>query len=92
MPLTRVAEARTVFRRNGVSFLMKDAKNEVPCFITNRDLLSLAPNLGIDDAVAIFSAYRSAIERAASDSYDRSSRHNYEMLIVTASDLMGGRQ
>ena len=92
MPLTRVAEARTVFRRNGVSFLMKDAKNEVPCFITNNDLLSLAPNLGIDDIAVIFSAHRSAIERAASDGYDRSSRHNYEIVMITASDLISGRQ
>jgi hypothetical protein len=61
MPLTRVADARTAFRRNGVSSSMKDVKNEVPCFITNHDLLSLAPNLGTDDIAMIFSAHRSAL-------------------------------
>jgi hypothetical protein len=66
--------------------MMKDAKHEVPCHINKPDLLSLAATLGLDDAALVFAAYRSAIERAASNKYDRSSQHDYEIVTVTASD------
>jgi hypothetical protein len=64
---------------------MQDAEYEVPCHIGSEDLLSLAP--GLSDTALIFTLYRSTIERAASDKYHRSSRHDYEIVTVTASDL-----
>ena len=86
MPLT-MGGAQPIFKRNGVSFLMMDAEREVPCHISNQDLLSLGARLGLTEAALIFMARRGAIERAASDKYDRSTRQDYEIVTVTSSDL-----
>jgi Protein of unknown function (DUF1488) len=91
MPLTRASE-RPVFRRDGVRFLMKEGPREVPCHIYQDDLSSFGRTVGMRDTALIFEAYREEIERAASDKYDRTGRGDYEIIIVSAGDLLGGSE
>jgi hypothetical protein len=86
MPLTRAAE-RPVFKRDAVRFLMKDGAADVPCLVSHRALSALGSLLGMNDTTLIFAACRERIERAASDKYDRSARHDYETVTVTVDDL-----
>jgi Protein of unknown function (DUF1488) len=86
MPLTR-ASGQTVFRRNGVRFLMKDGLDEIVCSISNPVLLDFGDTVGISDIPLIFLTYREKIERAASSRYDRSTREPYEILKIGTRDL-----
>jgi hypothetical protein len=42
----------------------------------------------LSDALLIFAAYRETIERAASEKFDRTTRVDYEILTITADDLL----
>jgi hypothetical protein len=43
--------------------------------------------MGVGETAEIFETGRAAIERAASNRYDRTSRRPYEVVTVTADDL-----
>jgi hypothetical protein len=88
VPLTR-AQDNYVSGPDSVRFLMRDGSHEVLCRISCETLSDLAREelVGMREAVEVFEACRSEIERAAGDKYDRSIRHDYEMVTVTADDL-----
>jgi Protein of unknown function (DUF1488) len=85
--LLATASGQTVFRPDGVRFLMKDGPDEVVCTISNRALSALGDTVGMNDTTLIFWAYRDEIERAASAKYDRTAREQYEILDIKARDL-----
>jgi hypothetical protein len=86
MPLTR-ASGQPVFRRDEICFLMKGSAEEVICTISTRVLLAFGDKFGMNDAPLIFLTYREEIERAASQKYDRTVRHPYEILEIGERDL-----
>jgi hypothetical protein len=71
----------------GINFLMRDGPAEVICRIDLEILSQFGKTIGLSEAIEIFEAGRAAIERAASDRYDRTSRRPYEVVTITAGDL-----
>jgi hypothetical protein len=65
---------------------MQDGPIEVVCRITVEALTQLGETLGLSEPYEIFEAGRDAIERAASNKYDRTNRRPYEVLTITADD------
>jgi hypothetical protein len=86
MPLMRSVERYTV-RGDGVYFLMQDGPTGVVCEITLEALSQLGRASGLTEPTEIFNATRGAIERVASDKYDRTSRKPYEVVTITIDDL-----
>jgi Protein of unknown function (DUF1488) len=81
------ADERYAVREDGVYFLMQDGPKEVVCEITLEALSELGRTLGLTEPTAIFVTGRDAIDRAASDKYDRTSRRPYEIVTITTADL-----
>jgi Protein of unknown function (DUF1488) len=88
MPLTSASE-KPVFKRDRVRFLMKDGPHEVTCQISHQDLLFFGRTVGMSDTALVFAGYREEIERAASDRWDCAGRGDYEIIVITAADLLG---
>jgi hypothetical protein len=86
MPLMRSVERYTV-RGDGIYFLMQDGPTGVVCEITLEALSQLGRASGLTEPTEIFKATRDAIERVASDKYDRTSRKPYEVVTITIDDL-----
>ena len=86
MPLARTNK-RYTSGVDGVHFLMQDGPMEVVCTITVEALSQLGRTMGLTVQTEIFETSREAIERTASDKYDRTARRPYEMVIVTIDDL-----
>jgi hypothetical protein len=86
MPLTRASETYTL-REDGIYFLMQDGPEEIVCQITLEALSKLGRMTGLIGPTEIFETGRDAIERAAGNKYDRTSRRSYEVVTVTADDL-----
>jgi hypothetical protein len=86
MPLMRSVERYTV-REDGIYFLMQDGPTGVVCEITLEALSLLGRANGLTEPTEIFKTTRDAIERVASDKYDRTSRKPYEVVIITTDDL-----
>lgn len=86
MPLTR-AQERYTFHVDGIHFLMQDGPIEVVCQITVEALSQFGGTIGLAEPTEIFEAGRAAIERAASNKYDRTSRRPYEVMTITIDDL-----
>jgi hypothetical protein len=66
---------------------MEDGPVKVVCQITVETLCQFGRTIGLTEPTQIFETGRAAIERAASDKYDRTSRCPYEVLTVTIDDL-----
>jgi hypothetical protein len=66
---------------------MQDGPEEVVCRITLEALSKLGRTTGIIGPTEIFETCRDAVERAAGNKYDRTSRHPYEVVTVIADDL-----
>ncbi len=86
MPLTRARDSYTV-RADGIRFLMRDGSFEIICQIELETLSQFGNATGVNETVEIFRRDRARIERAASNKYDRTSRRDYEIVIVTPADL-----
>ena len=86
MLLTR-ADDRYTSRLDGVNFLMHDGQIEVVCRIDLETLSQFGRTIGLSETIEIFETSRATIERAASNKYDRTSRHPYEVATVAAGDL-----
>jgi Protein of unknown function (DUF1488) len=86
MPLTRASERYTL-REDGINFLMQDGPIEVVCQIVLEALSQLGRAIGLTEPIDIFETGRDAIERAASDKYDRTTRRPYEVVTITSDDL-----
>jgi hypothetical protein len=87
MPLTRARESHLV-REHEIVFLMRDGPVEIICQIDLATLSRLGnTTTDLNEMIEIFRRDRTRIERAASDIYDRTSRQDYEILVVTAADL-----
>ena len=86
MSLTR-AQERYTSSLDGIHFLMQHGPIEVVCRIAVEALSQLGQTLGLSEPNEIFETGKDAIERAASNKYDRTSRRPYEVLIITANDL-----
>jgi hypothetical protein len=86
MPLMRSVEGYTV-REDGIYFLMQDGPTGVVCEITREALSQLGRASGLTEPTEIFKTTRDAIERVASDKYDRTARRAYEIVTITADDL-----
>jgi hypothetical protein len=86
MPLMRSVERYTV-REDGIYFLMQDGPTGVVCEITLEALSQLGRASGLTEPTEIFRTTRDAIERVASDKYDRTSRKPYEVVTITIDDL-----
>jgi Protein of unknown function (DUF1488) len=86
MPLTR-AQERYTFRVDGIHFLMQDGPMEVVCRITVEALSQFGRTIGLTESNEILETGRDAIERAASNKYDRTRRRPYEVVTVTTDDL-----
>jgi hypothetical protein len=86
MPMTRARDNYTL-GVDGIRFLMRDGRVEVICQIDLETLSQFGSTLGLSETTEIFELGRATIERAASDKYDRTSRHPYEVVTVTAADL-----
>jgi hypothetical protein len=86
MPLTRARDNYTV-RADGIRFLMRDGPFEIICQIELETLSQSGNVRDLSEAIEIFERDRAAIERAASNKYDRTSRQDYEILVVTPADL-----
>jgi hypothetical protein len=86
MPLTR-ARDNFLPGPDGIRFLMQDEQIEVPCRISYEVLSRLGGIVGLSEVGEVFVIYRHRIERAASAKYDRVSRREYEVLILTLDDL-----
>ncbi len=69
-------------------FLMRDGLSEIICHVELETLFQIG-NTDLNETIGIFERERSMIERAASDKYDRTSRRDYEIVIITAVDLTG---
>jgi hypothetical protein len=72
---------------DGIHFLMQDGPTVVVCRITVEALFQLGRTVSLTEPTEIFETGRDAIERAASNKYDRTSRRPYEVLTITADDL-----
>ena len=86
MSLTR-AQERYTSSLDGIHFLMQHGPIEVVCRIAVEALSQLGQTLGLSEPNEIFETGKDAIERAASNKYDRTSRRPYEVLIITADDF-----
>ena len=86
MPLTRASDIYTS-GADGVRFLMQDGPFEIVCQIDLETLSQLVSTVESVEANAIFEYRRMEIERAASVKYDLTSRRDYEVLTVSATDL-----
>jgi Protein of unknown function (DUF1488) len=86
MPLTRARDNCTVCA-GGIRFLMRDGRFEVICQIDVQTLSRFGSATSLAELIAVFQRDRSAIERAASDKYDRTKRQDYEIVMVTSTDL-----
>jgi hypothetical protein len=86
MPLTRAGDGYTV-RADGIRFLMRDGSCEIICQIRLETLSQMGDTADLNEAIAIFQRDRAMIEQAASDKYDRTSRRDYEILVITSADL-----
>jgi hypothetical protein len=86
MPLTRARDNCTVCA-GGIRFLMRDGRFEVICQIDVQTLSRFGRTTSLAELVAVFQRDRTAIERAASDKYDRTKRQDYEIVMVTSADL-----
>jgi hypothetical protein len=71
----------------GIRFLMRDGRFEVICQINVQTLSRFGNATSFMEWIEIFQRDRTAIERAASHKYDRTKRHDYEIVTVTAVDL-----
>jgi hypothetical protein len=89
MPLTQAGDGYTV-RADGIRFLMRDGSYEIMCQIKLETLSQIGDAGDLSDTIAIFQRDRAMIERAASDKYDRTSRRDYEIVIITSADLAPG--
>jgi hypothetical protein len=67
---------------------MKDGLREVRCHIATDTLVNFGKTADLSGAPLIFAAYIELIERAASEKYDRTTRVDYEILTITADDLL----
>jgi Protein of unknown function (DUF1488) len=81
------ADERYTVRQDGIIFLMLDGPMEVVCEITLEALSQLGTTIGSTEPTDVFVTGRDAIERAASDKYDRTSRRPYEIITVTPTIL-----
>ena len=72
---------------DGVRFLMQDGTDEIPCRISYETLSGLGQVLGLTEVGEVFVIYRHRIERAASAKYDRTSRREHEVVVLTLDDL-----
>jgi hypothetical protein len=81
------ANERYMLRANGIHFLMRDGPEQVVCQITIEALSQFGKTIGLTEPTAIFETGRVAIERLASDKYDRTARRHYEIVTITANDL-----
>jgi hypothetical protein len=88
MPLTRARDGYTA-RADGIRFLMRDGSCDIICQIRLETLSQIGNTADLNDTIGIFQRDRAMIERAASDKYDRTSRRDYEVVIVTTADLVG---
>jgi hypothetical protein len=88
MPLVRSVEGYTV-REDGIYFLMQDGPIGVVCEITREALSQLGRASGLTEPIEIFKTTKDAIERVASDKYDRTPRRAYEIVTITADDVDG---
>jgi hypothetical protein len=86
MPLTRASDSYTV-RADGIRFLMQDGSFEVICQIEIETLSQFGNATGVNDTIEIFRRDRAKIEHAASKKYDRTSRRDYEIVVITTADL-----
>jgi hypothetical protein len=86
MPLTRARDNYTV-HADGIRFLMRDGPFEIICQIELETLAQAGNARDVSQATEIFERERATIERAASNKYDRTSRQDYEILVVTTADL-----
>jgi hypothetical protein len=86
MPLTRAHDRYTV-GADGIRFLMRDGPSELICQIAARTLVELGKTASMDEPVEIFAFFRTKIERAASNKYDRTARGDYEVVTVSTTDL-----
>jgi hypothetical protein len=66
---------------------MRDGPIEIICQIDLETLSQFSNTTGLRETIEIFRRNRARIERAASDIYDRTSRQDYEIIVVTAADL-----
>jgi Protein of unknown function (DUF1488) len=86
MPLTRARDRYTV-HADGILFLMRDGPFEMICHIELETLSPFGNASDLGEAVDFFERNRGAIEGAASNKYDRTSRWDYEILVVVPADL-----
>jgi hypothetical protein len=84
----RSVEGYTV-REDGIYFLMQDGPTGVVCEITLEALSQLGRASGLTEPTEIFKTTKDAIERVASDKYDRTARRPYEIVTITADDVDG---
>jgi hypothetical protein len=84
MTLTRTKE-RHALREQSINFSMQPA--EAACEITFEALAQLGRTRGLTEPTDIFVTGRDAIERVASDKYNRTSRRPYEIVTITIDDL-----
>jgi hypothetical protein len=89
MPLTRARDGYTV-RADGIRFLMRDGSYEIICQINLETLSQIGNTADLNETIGIFQRDRAMIERAASDKYDRTSRRDYEIVVITSADLAPG--
>jgi Protein of unknown function (DUF1488) len=87
MPLTRARDSYLV-REHEIAFLMRDGPVEIICQIDLETLAQLGNTTDLNEMIEIFLRERERIERAASNLYDRTSRRDYEILVVTTADLI----
>jgi len=81
------ADERYTVREDGIYFLMQDGPMEVVCEITLEALSQLGRTIGLTEPTDVFVSGRAAIEHAASEKYDRTSRRPYEIVTITTDDL-----
>jgi hypothetical protein len=86
MPLMRARDSYLV-SENEIVFLMRDGPLEIICQIDLATLSQIGNTTDLNEMIEIFRLERTRIERAASNIYDRTSRQDYEILVVTAADL-----
>jgi hypothetical protein len=78
---------RYTAREDGIYFLMQDGPTGVVCEITLEALSRLGQASGLTEPTEIFKTTRDAIERVASDKYDRTNRKHYEVVTITIDDV-----
>jgi hypothetical protein len=84
----KAVEKYTV-REDGIYFLMQDGPTGVVCEITLEALSQLGRANGLAEPTEICKTTRDAVERVASDKYDRTARRPYEIVTITADDVDG---